>query len=168
MALALLVYLAVRSQKLTRRLRLVCVLIVLAFVAVSYASIWRAGPICLEEARINMGTRNQLQAELALWLEKLPPDSTLLMYLGDHVGALQRAGIPLKQVINEGNHRTWRQPADPEGLWEHALADPTKYADFVLAFEGDPVWQAVHGKPLREIVELHVTGQARAVLYRAR
>ncbi len=167
-AVSLLVYLVVRSESWNHRLRLACVLAVFAFVAASYGSIWYAGPVSLQEARINMRTRTQFQKELALWLEKLPPDSTILMYLGDHVGALERAGIPLRHVINEGNHRTWKQPADPEGLWERALANPAQYADYVLAFEGDPVWQAVHGLPLRELVEIHVTGQARAVLYRAR
>jgi hypothetical protein len=115
-----------------------------------------------------MRTRNQLEAQLAIWLRKLPSDSTLLMYLGDHVGALQQAGIPLKRVINEGNHRVWKQPKDPDGLWEHALADPARYADYVVAFEGDSVWQAVEPRHLPALVEIHVTGQARAVLYRAR
>jgi hypothetical protein len=165
---AILVYLIVRAERWNRRTRLACVLAVFAFVALSYANVWRAVPICLQEAQTNMRTRNQFQAELALWLEKLPPDSTLLMYLGDHVGALERAGIPLKRTINEGNHRVWKQPADPEGLWERALANPSQYADFVLAFEGDPVWHAVHDLHLTEVVEIHVTGQSRGVLYRAR
>jgi hypothetical protein len=113
-----------------------------------------------------MRTRNQLEIQLSNWLQKLPPDATLLMYVGDHVGAVQRAGIPLSHTINEGNHRVWKQPSDPDGLWERALADPKQYADYILAFEGDPVWQAVHDLGLRELVEVHVTGQARAVLYR--
>jgi hypothetical protein len=137
-------------------------------VAASYASIWRAGPVCLTEAQVNMRTRHQLESQLAGWLRKLPPDSTLLMYLGDHVGAVQQAGIPLNHVINEGNHRTWKQPSDPDGLWEHALADPARYADYVVAFEGDTVWQAIEGRHLPELVEIHVTGQARAILCRAR
>ena len=115
-----------------------------------------------------MRSRNQLQIELARWLERLPPDSTLLMYLGDQVGALERAGIPLKRTINEGNHRVWKQPVDPEGLWERALAHPSQYADYVVAFEGDPVWRAVHDLHLPALVELHVTGQPHAILYRAR
>jgi hypothetical protein len=90
------------------------------------------------------------------------------MYLGDHVGAVERAGIPLKHTINEGNHRVWKQPNDPDGLWERTLANPSQYADYVLAFEGDPVWQAVQASSLHELVEIHVTGQARAILYRAR
>jgi hypothetical protein len=90
------------------------------------------------------------------------------MYLGDHVGAVQRAGIPLSRTINEGNHRVWKQPNDPNGLWERALADPSKYADYALAFEGDPVWNAVQNLHPRELVEVHVSGQARAVLSRVR
>lgn len=150
------------------RLRFASVLVLMAFVLASYSRVWQADPICLHEAEVNMKTRNQLEIQLSQWLDKLPPGAPLLMYLGDHVGALERAGIPLKQTINEGNHRVWKQPTDPEGLWERALADPPKYADYVLAFEGDPVWQAVQNLDLRELVEIHVTGQARAVLYRVR
>ena len=150
------------------RLRFASVLVLLVFVLASYSRVWRAGPVCLEEAEINMKTRNQLEVQLSTWLERLPPGATLLLYVGDHVGAVERAGIPLRNTINEGNHRVWKQPTDPEGLWERALADPPKYADYILAFEGDPVWQAVHNLALPELVEIHVTGQAHAVLYRAR
>jgi hypothetical protein len=167
-ALGMLVYLLAQVEEWPSRVRLACGFAVAAIVAASYFSIWRAVPICLEEARVNMRTRTELQKQLAVLLEKLPADSTLLMYTGDHVGALERAGIPLRHTINEGNHRVWKQPADPDGLWERALADPSKYADYVLAFEGDPVWQAVHSDHLRELVEIHVTGQAPAILYRAR
>ena len=166
--LATLVYLAVRLASWNRRISVGCVLGVFALIIASYLSVWRATPICLQEAQVNMRTRNQLQVELARWLEKMPPDSTILMYLGDQVGALERAGVPLKRTINEGNHRVWKQPSDAEGLWERALANPQQYADFVLALEGDPVFEAVHDKHLRELVEIHVTGQPRAILYRAR
>jgi hypothetical protein len=167
-ALGILVHRAARSGAWRPRLRLACVLAIFALVLASYASIWRSGPVSLKEAQVNMNSRNQLEAQLAIWLQKLPQDSTLLMYLGDHVGAVQQAGIPLKRVINEGNHRTWKQPADPDGLWENALADPAHYADYVVAFEGDSVWQAVQDRHLQSLVEIHTTGQARAVLYRAR
>jgi hypothetical protein len=166
--LAMLVHRAVRSEEWDSRLRAACVTGVFALVIASYISIWRVGPVSLKEAQVNMRTRNQLETQVAIWLRKLPPNSTLLMYLGDHAGALQQAGIPLKRVINEGNHRTWKQPADPEGLWERALADPAHYADYVVAFEGDSLWQAVQARQLQALVEIHTTGQARAVLYRAR
>ena len=83
-----------------------------------------------------MHGRAALDGQLAGWLKSLPTDSTLLMYLGAHVGALERAGIPLQRVINEGNHRAWRQPVDPEGLWERALKDPANYADYAIGFDG--------------------------------
>src|SRR5205823_12657137 len=75
-------------------------------VVASHASIWRAQPVSLREATVNSRTRTALETALANNLRMLPKDATLLMYLGDHVGALQRAGIPLARVINEGNHRT--------------------------------------------------------------
>lgn len=167
-ALAILAHQAVRHENWKPRLRLLCVLALFGLVFISYASIWHAGPISLNEAQVNMRSRKQFETQLAGWLQQLPSDSTLLMYTGDHVGALEQAGIPLNRVINEGNHRTWKQPADPNGLWEHALADPARYADYVVAFEGDAVWQAVHERHLAELVEIHVTGQARAIVYRAR
>jgi hypothetical protein len=139
---------------------------VVILVAGSYASIWREQPICFREACINSRTRIALESELVAKLKQLPSDSTLLMYLGDHVGALQQVGIPLRRVVNEGNHRTWKQPSDPEGLWERALADPERYVDFVLAMDGDPVSSFVARKALSPIAEVQVPGQPRATLYR--
>ena len=167
-AMGILFFLVLRFRELPRKFEVALLAVLCAFLVVSYGSIWRAGPICLSEAEINMRNRNQLEARLASWLQTVPGNSTLLMYLGDHVGALQRAGIPLRRVINEGNHRVWMQPEDPDGLWERALGDPTRYADYAVAFEGDRVWQAVHGLHLKALVEIHVTGQAPAILYRAR
>jgi len=166
-AIAALTCIILRSN-CQRRLKAMFVVVMLLFAIASYSKIWRSSPITLQEAQVNMRTRNQLEKQVASWLEKLPENATVLMYLGDHVGAVQQAGIPLRHTINEGNHRVWKQSTDSEGLWERALANPSQYADYVLAFEGDPVFQAVHNLHLRELVEIHVTGQARAVLYRAR
>ncbi len=167
-ALALITYAGLRSKYAIGKLQLAIFFAPIAFLLASYGSVWYAAPQCLQEAQINMRTRNHLEHQLAGWLDRLPPNATILMYLGDHVGALQEAGVPLSHTINEGNHRVWKQPTDPEGLWERALADPTRYADYVVAFDGDPVWQAVRDLHLRELVEIHVTGQSRAVLYRVR
>jgi hypothetical protein len=139
---------------------------VFIIVAGSYWSVWRTQPVCYREAWINSGSRIALETALAARLKILPANSTLLMYLGDHVGALQRAGIPLRRVINEGNHRTWRQPADPEGLWEQALSNPSQRADFVIATEGDPVSTSVQTKSLIQIAQIQVPGQAITTIYR--
>jgi hypothetical protein len=142
--------------------------LVLIAVTASYVSIWRAGPVCYREASINSRGRIALEAQLSSLLLKLPPQATLLMYLGQHVGALERAGIPLRRVINESNHRVWKEPTDPEGLWERALADPEAYADYVVAFEGDRVWQAVQARHLSALVEIHSLGEPPAIIYLGR
>ncbi len=134
----------------------------------SYAAIWRVNPICFQEADINMKGRVALDRQLGEWIKSLPPNSTLLMYLGEHVGALERAGIALERTINEGNHRVWKQPSDPEGLWERALADPTNYADFLVGSQGDPVWNAARDAHLTAMVEIHTTGQPATVIFQGR
>jgi hypothetical protein len=130
--------------------------------------VWSAGPVAYREAWVNSRTRMQLESQLAEELRRLPANSSFLMYLGDHVGALQAAGIPLRRAISEGNHRVWVQPSDPNGLWERSLADPTKHADFVVATEGDPVSQAVRERNLPEISRIEVEGQKTVHILNAR
>jgi hypothetical protein len=143
-------------------------LTILAVVIASYSAIWRADPICYREAAINMRGRVALDRQLAGWITSLPVDSTLMMYLGEHAGALEQVGIPLQRVINEGNHRVWKRPVDPEGLWERALADPAGYADYLIGFEGDPVWAAARDRRLTALVEIHTTGQPAAAIFQGR
>jgi hypothetical protein len=138
------------------------------FVAGSYASVWWRQPVSFREAWNNSRTRQALEKALASTLEELPPNATFLMYLGDHVGALEIAGIPLRRVIYEGNHRTWKRPSDPQGLWERALADPPRYVDFVVASDGDALSIGMERQGLEPLLVIHVTGQPRVVLYRAR
>ena len=70
-------------------------------------------------------------------------------------------------MINEGNHRTWKQPVDSEGLWERALANPSQYADFVIAFDGDAVSTGVQKQDLFPLAVIHVSGQPKATIYQA-
>jgi len=137
----------------------------LILLAACYASIWRAQPVCFREAWVNSRTRIALETELASNLNKLPPDSALLMYLGDHVGALQQAGIPLRRTVNEGNHRPWKAPSDGEGLWERALANPSQHVDFVVALDGDPVALGVQKQGLSSMMVIRATGQPAATIY---
>jgi hypothetical protein len=144
------------------------VLLALGFVAASYAGAWSAQPACFREAWVNSRTRLQLERELSERLRQLPPDSSFLMYLGDHVGALQDAGISLRRSINEGNHRVWKQPSDPEGLWERSLADPAPYVDFAVAAQGDTVWQALQSRNLPTVARIEAAGQPPVTIYRTR
>jgi hypothetical protein len=109
-----------------------------------------------------------LDREVADWIKTFPPNSTILMYLGQHSGAAEQAGVDLKRIIYEGNHRVWKRPVDPDGLWEHALADPAAYADYAVGFEDDPVWTAAKARHLTALVELHTTGQPPAIIFQGR
>lgn len=136
-------------------------------VAGSYVRVWRTGPVSFDEGSINSRSRIALESAVAARLELLPSDSTFLMYLGDHVGAFQQAGISLSRVINEGNHRPWKRPSDPGGLWERALKNPGAYVNYVIAFDFDPVASAVNKSELVPLVILRVTGQPEGTIYKA-
>lgn len=127
-------------------------------VAGSYLSIYADVPITLKEAQVNARTRVILEEALARFLVGMPPSATLLMYQGEHVGALQRAGIPLRHVISEMNH--------PD--WEWALLDPARHADVIIAFKGDPVWMAAQERrqELTELMRITVPEQAKCAIYR--
>jgi hypothetical protein len=149
-------------QSSAKATALSCIVIL---IGASYGLVWKAQPICYREAWINSRTRIPFETALASTLVKLPYDSSLLMYLGDHVGALQDAGIPLRRTINEGNHRPWKRPSDPEGLWERALADPQEYVDYVIAIDDDAVATQASRRDLTSMVVVHTTGQPPATIY---
>jgi len=140
----------------------------LLLAAACYGVIWRTDPICYREAATNMRGLAALDREVADWIKTFPPNSTILMYLGQHSDAAEQAAFDLKRVIYEGNHRVWKRPVDPDGLWERALADPAAYADYAVGFEGDPVWVAAKERHLTALVELHTTGQPPAIIFQGR
>jgi hypothetical protein len=144
------------------------VAVILALVVGSYVSVWKAGPQCLVEARRNWVIRSPLNSEVQRVVARLPKNSRFLMDLSEHVGIMEQAGIPLRQVVNNENHRMWKRPSDPEGLWERTLADPPRYVDFVIAFDGDAVDQGANRTNLTELIEIHATGQPHARIYAAR
>ncbi len=142
--------------------------IIAALMAFSYLSVWAIGPQCLQEAQKNWDIRHNLNSAVQRTVEALPPNSRFLMDLGEHVGVMEQAGIPLRRVINNENHRPWKRPSDPEGLWERALADPPRYVYYVIAFEGDAVDQSVNRTNLAVLTEIHSSGQPHARIYVAR
>jgi hypothetical protein len=144
------------------------VALILALVVGSYASVWQADPQCLQEAQRNWSIRQPLNSSVEQIVTRLPKNSRFLMDLGEHVGILEQAGIPLRRVVNNENHRPWMRPTDPEGLWERALADPSRYVDYVIAFDGDVVDRQVNKTNLTVVAEIHATGQPRALIYATR
>ena len=120
------------------------VAVILALMIGSYASVWKAEPEGLAEAQRNWRIRNPLNSAVQSVVARLPSNSRFLMDLREHVGVMEQAGIPLRQVVNNENRHPWKRPSDAEGLWERALVDPPRYVDFVIAFDGDLVDQGVN------------------------
>jgi hypothetical protein len=118
-----------------------------------------APPLVLKEALVNSTTRVPFEQNLALVLEDLPPGAAILMQESDHIGALEDAGIPLRQTINESDYDSWHA----------ALEAPAEHAAYVVALEGDAVAKAVeeHPEGLQELTILCGTGQPCARVYQS-
>ncbi len=116
-------------------------------------------PLVLKEALVNATTRVPFERDVALVLEELPPGAPILMEESEHIGALQDAGIPLRQTFNESDYDSWHA----------ALQDPAGHAAYVIAFDGDAVAKAVaaHPQGLQELSILCGTGQPCAHVYQA-
>jgi len=97
--------------------------------------------------------------DLATALEELPPGAPILMQESDHIGALQDAGIPLRQTINESDYDSWHA----------ALEAPAEHAAYIVALQGDAVAKAVaeHPEGLQELSILCGTGQPCARIYQS-
>ena len=149
----------------TTRTKAIITAIFLCSVVVSYVQVWRSEQVSYQEALVNSKTRIALESRIATEFEQLPSNTRFLMYLGDHVGLFQQAGIPLSRVVNEGNHRSWVLPSDPNGLWERALAHPAEYADYVIAFDSDQVASKVNKGELVSLEIVRVSGQPQATIY---
>ena len=90
------------------------------------------------------------------------------MYLGEHVGALEQVWDSVAADYQRRQSSGMEAAVDPEGLWERALADPVEYADYVVAFHGDPVWTSARDSHLTALVEIHTTGQPPAAIFQGR
>src|SRR5260370_32765524 len=80
------------------------VVLLFALMLVSYSSLWKAGPQCLQEAQRNFRIQSPLNSAVQRVVEALPRNSRFLMDLGEHVGIMQLAGIPLPQVRDRPHH----------------------------------------------------------------
>jgi len=130
-----------------------------ALIVADNVTLLRAKPLVLDEAIANSRTRIQFEVAYANALSVLPPNSMILAYTSEHVGAFQRAGIALKRTINESDYYEWTP----------ALKNPAQAADYVIATDGDRVAQAVAAKPdgLTLINIVCSTGQPCARFYRS-
>jgi hypothetical protein len=133
--------------------------VVLSLIAINAVFMMYSVPLVLKEAKANSTTRVAFETALAHELKSYPPGVPILMYNSDHVGALQQAGIPLRQTLNEGDYDSWKA----------ALAKPAESAAYVVAIAGDQVSQAVaeHPEGLTELTVLCTTDQPCARTYKS-
>ncbi len=116
-------------------------------------------PLVLKEGQVNAVTRVAFESSIAREIRSFPAGVPILMYNSEHIGAIQRAGIPLRQTLNEGDYDSWKA----------ALDAPASKAAYVIAIAGDPVAQAVAAHPagLTELTVLCTTGQKCARIYKS-
>jgi hypothetical protein len=109
--------------------------------------------------RANGQARLQVDEQLAKVLDALPPQATILSYVGSHSGAFEMAGVPFRKTINEGIYL----------VWDSSLQGPAAAADYVIASADDPVAAAIeaHSHSLTRIAEIDVPGQPRTTVYRS-
>jgi 4-amino-4-deoxy-L-arabinose transferase-like glycosyltransferase len=131
----------------------------LLLVAINTIAMMYHVPLVLAEAEANSITRVAFETAIANELRSFPAGVPILMYNSDHVGAMQRAGIPLKQTLSETDYDTWKA----------ALAAPAEHAAYVIAIAGDPVSAAVaaHPEGLTELEVLCTSGQSCARVYKS-
>jgi hypothetical protein len=123
--------------------------------------IWmlHATPLVLKEAMVNSRSRLAIEAPLTQQLITMTPGVPILMENSDHVGALQAAGIPLKQTIGPSDYYRWRA----------GMADPAATAGYVISVGDDAVAQAVkaHPESLLELTILCSTNQPCVRIYQS-
>ncbi len=121
-------------------------------------ALFRAKPLVFQEAVANSRARITFETALAKILLGLPEQGAMLMHVSNYVGAVQQAAIPLRRIINEGDYLTWQR----------ALEHPAQSASIVVAFDGDPVAQAIerHPEGLEITNVVCSTGQPCARIYR--
>jgi hypothetical protein len=128
------------TRLLERRWPILAPLVLLAAICLTIldsSTLMRARPLVLAEAVANSQTRIPFEAAYARALSRLPDEGRILVWTSDHIGAFQRAGIPLKRTINETDYYQWGP----------ALRDPARAARFVIAADGDAVTKAVAAHP---------------------
>jgi hypothetical protein len=133
-----------------------------ALIAVNAARMVREQPLTYVEGIKNIEARRQFEVEIpqALRAELIArPTATILMDTSVYPNLVAFTGIPLRQTINESD--LW--------IFDEALKAPAAHAQFVLAFDGDAVDQAVKAHPegLVPVRRFTAHGQASGTLYRS-
>jgi hypothetical protein len=118
-------------------------------VGVIIAVPWLAHPrpgdwLCWKESQVNSVARRAWTAQAAGFLEREYHGGGILASSGDITGILCRAGIPLRETLNNGNYPAW--------AFEVEYRIPIATEEWALDQQGDQLSQALHQEPLYRIV----------------
>ena len=143
-----------RAQALALRLAMP---VALMLIVVNLFWMLHSVPLVLHEAMVNSIGRIALEEPLAQSIETFPRGATILMETSAHIGALQKAGFPLRQTIG---------PDDYYG-WHRGMAVPADVASYVVASAGDAVSKAIaaHPEGLTELTIFCTTHQPCVRIY---
>ncbi len=133
--------------------------ITLGLIVLNSIGMMHAVPLVLQEGIRNARTRIPFEASVADQLRSFPPGVPILMDTSAHIGAVQQAGLPLRQILDGGDRDSFQA----------ALAAPAQHAAYIIAIAGDPVSEAIaaHPEHLTELTVLCTTGQPCARIYRS-
>ena len=131
----------------------------LALIALNLLFMLHSIPLVLKEALVNSRGRLALETPLAEQLAMVPHGAAIMMDNSEYVGALQTAGVPLKQTIGPSDYYRWRG----------GLADPAASASLIVTAEGDAISKVVasHPEGLTELSILCTTGKPCVRVYRS-
>lgn len=148
------------ATSLVRRRAMIAgvVTVAVAFVAVSYGTIWKSGPVTLHEPQSNTGPRISIERATGAALNELPESSTVLAKIGYYSGVFTRAGFPLKRTINETDHEDWNK----------ATADPARYVEYIMAADNDELAGVArsHAADFVAFARFEAPGEPGVTLYR--
>jgi hypothetical protein len=126
-----------RTEKRWPRHAPLILLAAMVLIILDSSALIRGTPLVLAEGIENSRTRVPFETAYARALQQLPPQGMILVWTSDHIGALQRAGIPLRRTINETDYYQWMP----------ALKHPAQSAAWIIASDNDAVAQAVAAHP---------------------
>jgi hypothetical protein len=155
----LVAWLLARAERRWPRNAQLILLASMVLIMVDARALIHTTPLVLREAIANSRTRIPFEAAYARALEQLPPQGPILVWTSDHIGAFERAGIPLRRTINETDYYQWKA----------ALARPAQSAQWVISAGHDAVAQSVaaHPKGLTLVNIVCSTGQPCVRFYRS-
>ncbi len=121
-------------QKLVTRFT---VPVMLLLIVVNLIVMVHETPLVLKEAEVNSRGRLAIEDPLAEQLAGFVPGARILMDNSSLIGALQKAGVPLRQTIGPGDWYGWRA----------GMQTPAEAAQYAVAASGDEVSKAIAAHP---------------------